>query len=128
MGRKGDISALPLKQMLTRKSLVITAFAVMAVGYIVLPTHLGLSEDATDLLAAALLPLAICIWTYEDHRDERSLAQLSGVLSAALLASFSVGLAVLLSDAGFRALILINAVLGGILYWYIDKHIPVRSD
>jgi hypothetical protein len=107
----------------SRKSLVIGAFAVMAVGYLVLPTYMGLSENATDLLAAALLPLALCILTYEDHRHDRSLAQILGVLVPVFLLMFLVGAGVLLSGVRLGVLIPINALIGGVLYWFIGKHI-----
>jgi hypothetical protein len=112
----------------SRKPLVITALATMAVGYLLLPIYLGLSEDATDILAAALLPLVICIWTYEDHRNGRSSAKLLEVLVPAFLVMFSVGAWVLLSDIRFGVLIPINAVIGGLLYWFIDKHVRAGSD
>lgn len=114
--------------MVSRKPLVIFALAAMAVGYLVLPIYLGLSEDATNILAAALLPLAICIWTYEDHRNEKSSAQLLGVLVPAFLAMFSVGISVLISGVRFGVLIPINAVIVGFLYWFIDKHIRSGLD
>ena len=114
--------------MVSRKPIVITALAAMAVGYLVLPIWLGLSEGATDVVAATLLPLAICIWTYEDHRAGRSSAQLLKVLVPAFLAMFFVGASMLLSGVSFGAFIPINAVLGGLLYWLIDKHIAAGSD
>lgn len=114
--------------MVSRKSLVITALAAMAVGYLVLPIYLGLSEDTADILAAALLPLAICLWTYENHRKERPSAQLVGVLVPAFAAMSSVATAALLSGVGFGVLIPINALCGGVLYWFIDKHIPAGLD
>ncbi|MGB3797249.1 MAG: hypothetical protein WA957_13210 [Alteraurantiacibacter sp.] len=107
---------------------MISGLAAMAVGYLVLPIYVGMSRDATDILAAALLPLAICIWTYEDHRNQRPSAQLFGVLVPAFLVMFSVGAWVLLSGVRFGVLIPINAVIGGVLYWFIDKHIPAGSD
>src|SRR5687767_13514555 len=114
--------------MVSRKPIVIATLAAMAAGYLVLPIWLGLSEGATDLVAATLLPLAICIWTYEDHRAERSSAQLLGTIAPAFLAMVFVGALILLSDVSFGALIPINAVFGGLLYWFIDKHIPAGPD
>ena len=114
--------------MVSRKPIVIAALAAMAVGYLVLPIWLGLSKGATDVVAATLLPLAICLWTYEDHRAERSSTKLLRVLLPAFLAMFFVGASMLLGGAGFGVLIPVNAVLVGLLYWFIDKHIPAGSD
>ena len=113
--------------MISRKPIVITSLAAMAVGYLVLPIWLGLSEGATDVVAATLLPLAICIWTYEDHRAERSSAKLLRVLVPAFLAMFFLEASMLLGGVGFGVLIPVNAILAGLLYWFIDKHIPAGS-
>ena len=114
--------------MVSRKPIVIAALVAMAAGYLVLPIRLGLSEDATDLVAATLLPLAICIWTYEDHRAGRSFAQLGAVIVPAFLVMFFVGALVLLAGVSFGALVPLNAMFGGVLYWFIDKHIRAGSD
>ena len=114
--------------MANRSPLVLATLAAMAVGYLVLPIYLGLSEAATDIVAAALLPLAICIWTYEDHRSKRSRAQLLGVMVPAFLAGFLVGTSVLFSGFRFGVLIPINAIFAGVLYWSIDKYIPASVD
>lgn len=114
--------------MISRKPIVFAVLAAMAAGYLVLPIWLGLSEGATEVVAAALLALALCIWTYEDHRAARSSALLLRVIIPAFLAMFFVGASILLSGVRFGALIPMNALFGGLLYWFIDKHIPADPD
>jgi hypothetical protein len=123
-----NTGTLTMPQMASSRPLVIAALAAMGAGYLVLPIYLGLSEDATDILAAALLPLALCIWTFEDHRKGRSWAHLLWVLLVAFLILFSVGASMLLGGVRFGVLIPVNALFVGFLYWFIDRHVPAGSD
>lgn len=107
---------------------MILTLTLMAVGYLVLPIYLGLSEMQTDAVAAVLLPLALCILTYEGHRDAKPASLLLRVLVPVYFLLFLVAAAVLFSGIAFASLIPLYAMSGGILYWYIDKHIPAIID
>jgi hypothetical protein len=108
----------------SRKRLVIATLALMAIGYFVIPTYLGLSEWETDLVATLLLSMAVGIYAYEDHRCTRSPAQLLRVLLPACLMLAAVAALMLLNGVRFAALIPLNSLCGGVLYWVIERYLP----
>ncbi|MGQ3099790.1 MAG: hypothetical protein ACT6Q5_14850 [Sphingopyxis solisilvae] len=104
-----------------RKRVLYSAFALVAVGYIFLPYHLGLSDMHTDALASMLLALALSAYLYEDHRGLVPSAPLIGNVLIAFLAVLGSAIAVLCNGIRFQALIPISMVIVGASYWYLNK-------
>jgi hypothetical protein len=104
-----------------RRRVLYAGFALVAVGYIILPSHLGLSDLQTDMAASVLLALAVSAILYEDHRG----FVLPRVLvSSVLICFFTVllaAVAVLWNGIRFQALFPVIMVVGGVAYWYLDR-------
>jgi len=105
-----------------RKRVLYSALAVIAVGYIFLPYHMGLSDMQTDALASLLLALASGAILYEDHRSSTPPPQLISSLLIVFLATLASAIVILWNDFRFQALIPVCMVIGGVAYWYLDKH------
>lgn len=105
-----------------RKRLLYSALAVIAVGYIFLPYHLGLSSMQTDALASLLLALAFGAILYEDHRGSTPPRPLIGSVFIVFLATLASAIVILWNGVRFQALIPICMVIGGVAYWYLGKH------
>ncbi|NVD46048.1 hypothetical protein [Qipengyuania atrilutea] len=93
----------------------------MAVGFIFLPFHLGLSDIQTDMVASVLLALAVGAILYEDHRGLVLPPLLVGSVLICFLAVLLAAIAIVWNGIRFQALIPICMVIGGVAYWYLDK-------
>ena len=112
-----------------RKRVLYSALAAIAVGYIFLPYHLGLSDRQTDALASLLLALALGAILYEDHRSSTPPPKLIGSVLFVIVAALASAIVLLWNGVRFQALIPICMVIGGVAYWYLDKHkYPVPRD
>lgn len=104
-----------------RRRVLYAAFALMAVGFIFLPFHLGLSDIQTDMVASVLLALAVGAILYEDHRGLVLPPLLVGSVLICFLAVLLAAIAIVWNGIRFQALIPICMVIGGVAYWYLDK-------
>jgi hypothetical protein len=105
----------------TRRRMLYAAFTLMAVGYIILPIYLGLSDMQTDMVASVLLALAVGVILYEDHRGFVLPALLVGSVLICFLAVLFAAIAILWNGVRFQALIPVCMLTGGIAYWYLDR-------
>jgi hypothetical protein len=102
--------------------------ALLAVGYLVIPIYLGLSNVQTDMIASVLLALATGAVLYETHLGSVPTAILVRSVLICFFAVLFVTIAVLWNGIRFQALIPINGVLCGVAYWYLSKHRTSASD
>ena len=105
-----------------RKRVLYSALTVIAVGYIFLPYHMSLSDIQTDALAGFLLGLALGVILYEDHRRATPPRLLIVSVSIVVLTTLASVIVILWNGVRFQALIPICMIIGGLAYWYLDKH------
>jgi hypothetical protein len=119
-----------LKRTFSRKLLLYSVGAMIAVGYMILPSILGLTDTQTDMVASILLAMGCCALVYEDHRSLVPKDTLAGSLTIIFIAILASAAIVLWSGVRFQALILIGMIIGGTAYWYLDrqKNSPTLGD
>lgn len=98
----------------------------MAAFYLVVPIAIGMNEGETDLTAVLLLASALSFYTYQDHKERKSRDGIIRIIAIFMLPATTVmtAMIILVPNLPFMLLIPINAVLGGVVYWYIDKELP----
>ncbi|WP_338445656.1 hypothetical protein V5F89_10820 [Pelagerythrobacter marensis] len=98
----------------------------MAAFYLVVPIAVGMGEVETDLTASLLLALALSFYTYQDHKKRKPRGDIIRILAMFMLPATVVMAAFLILVPGFPFVLLIpiNAILVGVVYWYIAKELP----
>jgi hypothetical protein len=112
---------------MSRNKFTVMALLGLAIAYLVVTIYFEVPDQEADIALGVLLSAAIAFAAYQEYRDEKSSSHLHlALLCFFMFHALAMAALVLIGGSEFRfgALVLLNAVLGGVLFWFIDKHLP----